>query len=308
MNELLSVRNLERRNGGVRALAGVELRLERGEVLGLLGPNGAGKTTCLQILSGNLAPSAGDIRVMGIDLVRSPLQAKRSIGYLPERPPLYVEMRVDEYLLYCARLHDLKGRRREQAVAQAKERCGLADKGRRLIGTLSKGYRQRLGIAQAIVHEPDLLILDEPTEGLDPVQLCAVRELIRTLSGDCGVVLSSHILPEVQAVCTRVSILRDGRLVHQVRLQPQAEELPSGRYIVRLAVPPGASELSAIPGVAAVQATEPDVFRITLGPGEDPAGLARHLVARGWGLIELTQDRTDLERVFFDVLSCERAV
>jgi ABC-2 type transport system ATP-binding protein len=307
MNELLSVRNLERRYGELRVLAGVDLRLERGEVMGLLGPNGAGKTTCLQIISGNLAPSSGDIRVLGVDLVRSPLKAKRSIGYLPERPPLYHDMRVDEYLAHCARLHRLSGRRSGQAVMQAKERCGLEDKGRRLIGTLSKGYRQRLGIAQAIVHEPDLVILDEPTEGLDPVQLRAVRELIRTLSADCGVVLSSHMLPEVQAVCTRVSILRDGRVLHQTRLERQAGEPRLGRYIVRLAAPPGASELSAIPGVAAVQSTEPDAFRITLRPGEDPAELARRLVEPGWGLIELRPDRTDLERVFFDILGGEQA-
>lgn len=307
MDDLLNIRALVRNYGDLRVLAGVDLRLERGEVLGLLGPNGAGKTTCLQILSGNLAPSAGDVRVMGVDLVGSALRAKRLIGYLPERPPLYPEMRVDEYLDYCACLHRVPRQGRAKAAERVKELCGLEDKGRRLLGTLSKGYRQRVGIAQAILHEPDLLILDEPTEGLDPVQLREVRELIRTLASDCGIILSSHVLPEVQAVCTKVAILRAGRVIHIARLEQGADELPLGRYRIRLAAPPPVEVLTALPEVVAVHTLKPQGFRITLRPGENPAALSRRLVEAGWGLTAMTPDHTDLESVYFDILGGEQA-
>jgi ABC-2 type transport system ATP-binding protein len=301
MGELLSVRGLGRRYGTHPALAGVDLQLRRGEVLGLLGPNGAGKSTCLQILSGNLAPSSGEVQVLGLDLIRSPCPAKRHIGYLPERPPLYSDMRVDEYLVYCARLRGIPRRRRAEAVERAKARCGLADAGTRPIVKLSKGYRQRLGLAQAIVHTPDLVILDEPTDGLDPVQIRVVRELIRGLAADCGLILSSHILSEVQAVCSRVLILRDGRVLHQARLDRDAQT-PNGRYLVRLERAPQLRALGALPEVAAAESLAADRFRISLHPGGSPSSLAKRILESGWGLMELTPDRTDLERIFFDIL------
>jgi ABC-2 type transport system ATP-binding protein len=305
MDELLSVRGLERTYADLRVLAGVDIDLEHGEILGLLGPNGAGKTTCLQILSGNLHPTAGVIRIMGVDLLRSPLRAKRAIGYLPERPPLYTDMRVDEYLDYCVRLRRLPRQRRRKAVARAKERCGLESRGRQLIGTLSKGFRQRVGIAQAIAHEPDLVILDEPTEGLDPVQLREVRALIRELSADCGVVLSSHVLPEVQAVCSKVSILRDGRVLHRAHLQRDSAQ--AGCFRVRLTNSPSLSQLDSLAGVRGVQRLGVDLFRVEMHAGEDVATLSRRLVQGGWGLTELTPEKTDLERIFFDILGGEAA-
>jgi ABC-2 type transport system ATP-binding protein len=304
MEELLNVRGLERRYGTHQALAGIDLRLVRGEVLGLLGPNGAGKTTCLQILSGNLAPTAGEVRVLGLDLIRNPRAAKRHIGYLPERPPLYSDMRVDEYLAYCARLRGYPRRQIPEAVSRAKFRCGLADAGSRPISKLSKGYRQRVGLAQAIVHGPDLVILDEPTEGLDPVQIREVRGLIRSLAEDCGLILSSHILSEVQAVCSKVLILGDGRVLHQARLNQQADT-PIGRYLVRLERAPELRTLRALPGVAATRHLGRDQFRMTLRPGESVTLLASRLVESDWGLAELTPDHTDLERVFFDILGGE---
>lgn len=307
MDELLSVRALERNYGAHLALAGVDLRLVKGEVLGLLGPNGAGKTTCLQILSGNLVPTAGEVVVLGLDLVRSARQAKRNIGYLPERPPLYSDMRIDEYLGYCARLRGVARRRRGEAVERVKALCGIADSGARPIFKLSKGYRQRVGLAQALVHEPKLVILDEPTEGLDPVQIREVRHLIRSLAKDCGLILSSHILSEVQAVCTKVLILREGRVLHHARLD-QNEAHPSvGRYRIRLERPPGLTALNALPAVAAAKHLSDKGFRVTLRPGEPVSRLARELVDQGWGLAELTPDRTDLERVFFDILGGEQA-
>jgi ABC-2 type transport system ATP-binding protein len=307
MDELLSVRALARHYGQHQALADIDIRLVKGEVLGLLGPNGAGKTTCLQLLSGNLAPTAGEIRVLGLDLVRAPRQAKRSIGYLPERPPLYPDMRIDEYLRYCARLRGVPRKRLRKAVEYAKHMCGLADAGNRPILKLSKGYRQRVGLAQAVVHEPELVILDEPTEGLDPVQIREVRELIRNLSEHCGLILSSHILSEVQAVCSKVLILREGRVLHRARLNQAGNAPPVGRYRIRLERPPGLPALHALPGVAAAQHLAGKSYRVTLRPRESVSRLARRLVEADWGLTELTQDRTDLERVFFDILGGEQA-
>ncbi|MGA7979514.1 MAG: ATP-binding cassette domain-containing protein [Chromatiaceae bacterium] len=301
------MQGLERRYGERTALAAIDLHMARGEILGLLGPNGAGKTTCLQVLSGNLLPTAGTVQIHGIDLSRRPRHAKRHIGYLPERPPLYPEMRVDEYLAYCARLHRVPRLSLGKAIDRVKGRCGLAEVGRRLVGRLSKGYRQRVGIAQAIIHEPDLVILDEPTDGLDPVQIREVRELVRSLAASSGVILSSHILPEVQAVCTRVVILRDGRALHEERLDKDPPTLPVLRYRVRLDRPPSLTTITALPGIAAAQTLGDDAFRVTLRPGETPAALAERLVEAGYGLVELTPDRADLEQVFFDILGGGRA-
>ena len=200
----ISARGLTRSFGNHIAVNDITLELRRGEVLGFLGPNGAGKTTTMHMLTGNLAPSRGEIRICGIDLLEQPSAAKARIGYLPEVPPLYRELTVDEYLQLAAKLHRVPRARRANAVATVKQRCGLSDTGGKLIGTLSKGYQQRVGIAQAIVHSPDVVVLDEPTVGLDPNQIRDIRGLIRELGGAHSVILSTHILPEVEAVCDRV--------------------------------------------------------------------------------------------------------
>ena len=193
----LDASNLVRDFGTRHAVQGISLTLRRGEVLGLLGPNGAGKTTTMQMLTGNLAPTSGEVRVCGIDLLERPTEAKARIGYLPEVPPLYRDSTVDEYLQFAARLHRIARAQVAGAVNRAKQRCGLADMGLRMIGTLSKGYQQRVGIAQAIVHDPDVVVLDEPTVGLDPNQIREIRGLIRELAAEHSVLLSTHILPEV---------------------------------------------------------------------------------------------------------------
>ncbi|MBM3342355.1 MAG: ATP-binding cassette domain-containing protein [Betaproteobacteria bacterium] len=205
---------LTRRYGGVAAVDNIDLELNRGEVLGFLGPNGAGKSTTMQLLTGNLAPSAGAISICGIDLLESPVAAKAHIGYLPEVPPLYRDLNVGEFLDLAARLHRVPKGKRAGAVTRAIERCGLAQVSRKLIGTLSKGYQQRVGIAQAIVHEPDVVILDEPTVGLDPNQIRDIRALIRELGNAHSVILSTHILPEVEAICDRVQIMHRGKMVY----------------------------------------------------------------------------------------------
>lgn len=218
-DKLISASGLVRYYAEQCAVDNVTVTLSKGEVLGLLGPNGAGKSTTMQMLTGNLAPSAGEIRINGVDLLEQPRQAKQHIGYLPEQPPVYRELTVAEYLHYCAQLRGIPRAQRQVTVERAAERCGLQDVRQRLIGNLSKGYRQRVGIAQAILHNPAVVILDEPTVGLDPLQIRDIRGLIRELGQEHGIILSTHILPEVQAVCDRVQILNRGKTVFNDSLQ-----------------------------------------------------------------------------------------
>ncbi len=302
METLLRVTALSRSFGSHAALSEASFSLERGEVLGLLGSNGAGKTTCLRLLSGMLAPTSGRIEILGIDLARHPLEARRHLGYLPEHPPLYPELRVDEYLAFCARLHQIPRRRIATAIAEAKCRCGLEDSGQRLIAKLSKGFRQRLGIAQAILHQPPLLILDEPTEGLDPFQMRALRGLIRELARDCGVILSSHLLPEVQAVCDRVAILHQGRIRFNDYL---ATAQPIYGWRLRLGASSTVVKLTDLPGITGAVVMGEDRYRVLLEDGVDSAELARQIIQAGFELHELVPERSDLERAFFDLLGVE---
>ena len=208
---LLQLQNVGRRLAGRAIVDGLSFALDRGCVLGLLGVNGAGKSTTLRMIAGVLAPSAGKILFAGRDLHEEPGLARR-LGYLPETPPLYAELRVDEYLAFCARLRGMRGADAHTAVDHVIERCGLGEVRRRLCGNLSKGYAQRAGIAQAIIHDPDLIVLDEPASGLDPVQAASIRELVRELGRERAVILSTHLLHDVTACCTRVTILHGGRL------------------------------------------------------------------------------------------------
>ena len=210
---MLAVRQLAKRFGDVVALHDVSFEVGRGEIVGFLGPNGAGKTTTLRILSTFLTPDAGTAVVGGHDSARQPMAVRRKLGYLPEHPPLYLDHTVEEYLGFCAALRGVPRRKRAGALASVLERCGLGDVRGRLLGNLSKGFRQRVGLAQALVHGPEVLVLDEPTVGLDPQQIRGIRELIRSLAGEHTVLLSTHILPEVAAVCGRVVIVHRGRVV-----------------------------------------------------------------------------------------------
>jgi len=210
----LSAHNLMRHRDERLVVADVSLELRRGEVLGLLGHNGAGKSTTLQMLTGALPPHSGQIEICGFDLLQQPQRAKACIGFLPEHPPLYRDMRVDDYLLFVARLHRITTARLAEALSLAKQRCGLQDSGNKFIGKLSKGYQQRVGIAQAIIHNPAVVVLDEPTVGLDPAQIRDIRTLIRTLGDSSSVILSTHLLNEVETLCDRVIILQQGRLIY----------------------------------------------------------------------------------------------
>jgi ABC-2 type transport system ATP-binding protein len=295
----LSARGLTRSFGNHVAVNNVTLELRRGEVLGFLGPNGAGKTTTMNMLTGNLAPSRGEISICGIDLLEQPAAAKARIGYAPEIPPLYRELTVDEYLTLAAKLHRLPRARCAGAVAEAKRRCGLAEAGRKLIGTLSKGYQQRVGIAQAIVHMPDVVVLDEPTVGLDPNQIREIRSLIRELGGEHSVILSTHILPEVEATCDRVQIMHHGEIVYGDTISALKQFESGETVLVGLRRAPALAELRAIPGTAAVDAIEPTVFRVQFASGQDPTeALVKAAAARDWGLYQLTPAQTSLEDVF----------
>ena len=295
----VSARALSRSYGANRAVRDVSLQLKRGEVLGLLGPNGAGKTTTMQMLTGNLAPTSGEVEICGIDLIDRPTQAKSRIGYLPEVPPLYRELKVDEYLRLAGRLHKVKKSAIEQAVKGAKDRCGLGDMGNRLIGALSKGYQQRVGIAQAIIHEPDVIILDEPTVGLDPNQIREIRTLIKELGRDHSLILSTHILPEVEAVCDRVQILHRGEVVFNDTIAGLKQFRGGQTLQLGLRNPPATEDLTRVVGGASVDAITANLFRVHPHSGTDPTDdLVRASVERGWGLFQLQPAQASLEEVF----------
>jgi len=286
--------NLSRRYGRVAAVADVSLSVRRGEVLALLGPNGAGKTTTLSMLTGNLAIGGGRVALAGHDLLEAPREARRSLGYLPEHPPVYPELTIREYLAFCARLHRLPRPAVKKAVAEALERCGLGGMGGRLIGRLSKGYRQRVGLAQAVVHRPRALILDEPSVGLDPAQVRATRRLIRELASDAAVIVSTHLLAEAAEVADRVAILSHGRIVHQ-----SAPRDGALRLRLELENPPPRERVAALPGVARAETPRPGLFLLTVSPEADPRrALLEAALAGDWGLKALAPERASLEETF----------
>ncbi|HZP94314.1 MAG TPA: ATP-binding cassette domain-containing protein [Burkholderiales bacterium] len=295
----LSAISLSRYYGPNCAVRDISLELRRGEVLGLLGPNGAGKTTTMQMLTGNLAPTSGAVAVCGIDLIDRPTAAKARIGYLPEVPPLYKELRVDEYLRLAGRLHKVRKPALDEALARVKQRCGLPDMGQRLIGSLSKGYQQRVGVAQSIIHDPDVIILDEPTVGLDPNQIREIRALIRALGNDRSVILSTHILPEVEAICDRVQILHRGEVVFSDTIAGLKQFRGGQALLVGLRQPPAIDDLARAVSPAKVEQTGATQFRLTPEQDHDPTDtLVRAAVERNWGLYQLQPALASLEQVF----------
>jgi ABC-2 type transport system ATP-binding protein len=305
---LADVRGVSRHYGPIQAVRDVSFSVSRGQVLGFLGPNGAGKTTTMQMLTGNLAPSAGEITIAGHDLLDDPLAAKRAIGYLPETPPVYRELTVDEYLDYCAAINRIPRKERRAARERAKQRCGLADTGRRQIGNLSKGFQQRVGLAQAIIHLPPLIVLDEPTVGLDPIQIREIRALIRELGRDHAVILSTHILPEVQAVCDRVQIIHKGSLVLNDSIEGLSQRMRSSSLAVAFRRDPGADALRAVAGVSDVRAEGDGRYMLFHEPDSDPTdAIVRRAVEAGWGLYEMMPHRASLEDIFVQLTTEEPA-
>jgi ABC-2 type transport system ATP-binding protein len=299
MANLIAVDHLCRYYGKVCAVNAVSFTLAKGEVLGFLGPNGAGKTTTMQMLSGNLAPSSGQIKINGFDLLDQPRQAKRSLAYLPDTPPLYKELTVLEFLHYCAQLHGIAKNAIAQTVNHARERCGLGAVSHRLIANLSKGFQQRVGIAQAILHNPDVIILDEPTVGLDPLQIREIRALIRELGQDHGIILSTHILTEVQESCTHVQIIHQGQLILSESIAGLNQTMNTGSLHVTTRLPADTNVLLAIPGVSAIEKMADRQLKIHYAVTDDPTRhIAETIIANGWELQELTPVKKSMEDIF----------
>ncbi|HEY1250972.1 MAG TPA: ATP-binding cassette domain-containing protein [Thermoanaerobaculia bacterium] len=310
---MIEVQSLTKKYPTRLAVDDVTFSVRQGEIVGFLGPNGAGKTTTMRVITGFLPPTSGAARVAGHDVATEPTAARSALGYLPESAAVYPELRVREYLSFRARLEGVSGADVRKRVDEALDRCLLGEVADRKIDNLSKGFRQRTALAGALVHQPPVLILDEPTIGLDPVQIIKVRETIRELSRDRAVLLSTHILPEVEAVCDRVLIIDRGRIVAEgtpADLRSRLAGAPVVRVAFKGTVP--AADLSGIPGVAGVESegdSSETRARVTCAPGQDPREeIFRMAVARGWVLRELTRQAMSLEDVFVRLTRHEPAV
>ncbi len=305
---MIKVENLTKRYAGQTAIQDLNFEVGKGEIMGFLGPNGAGKSTTMRILSSFMPPTSGRATVAGFDIFEQSLQARSHLGYMPENVPLYLDMRVTEYLDYRAALKGVPHRRIAERVGDVKELCGLKEVEKKLIGALSKGYRQRVGLADALVHEPDLLILDEPTSGLDPNQIRQVRDLIKNLGKQHTILLSTHILPEVEMTCTRVIIINKGRIEACDTPENLLGEIRTARGVVleaKVGVENGAEELRKIPGVRDVTTTvdgDWQTFAMRVESGVDVREEVFRLAAeRRWPVRELSQRKATLEDVFVEI-------
>ncbi len=308
---MISVENLTKEYAGFRAVQGISFAVQQGEIVGFLGPNGAGKTTTMRILAGYLPPTGGTVAVAGHDIVAESLEARRHVGYMPENVPLYTDLRVNEYLTYRARLKGVKGKKVGERVEAVNRLCHLEDVKNKIIGNLSKGFRQRVGLADALVHEPDLLILDEPTIGLDPHQIRAVRDLIRSLGDRHTILLSSHILSEVEAVCTRVLILHRGRIEASDTAENLARMVRGGGLgLIRVEVfcpsEEARREFSRLSEVETVHCREEregwSILEIASKAGKDVRDEVFSVVQRqNWRLREMSRLRASLEDIFVEL-------
>ncbi len=306
---MIEVRDLTKRYPGRTAVDGISFTVGRGEVVGFLGPNGAGKSTTMRILSSFMPATSGTVRIAGFDVFHQPDEVRRRIGYMPENNPLHIDMRVRDYLKFRARLKGLGIGRSRDRVDRVIEQCGLKDVEKRIIGQLSKGYRQRVGLADALVHEPDLIILDEPTIGLDPHQLRSVRALIKELGRQHTVLLSTHILTEVEMTCSRVLILNQGRILAADRVEDlESRFSQDGRVVAEIDATPEAirEAFRDLPEVASIeiQAAAGSFQRVALTPraGEDLRTLVFEQVRQQeWNLRELTRPRLSLEDIFIQL-------
>jgi ABC-2 type transport system ATP-binding protein len=317
---MIEVQGLTRRYGDFTAVEDVSFSVASGQIVGMLGPNGAGKTTTIRMVTGFLPPTQGRVTIAGVDLETKPVEARRQLGYLPENVALYTEMRVREYLAYRARLEGVRGKAAAASIDRSIELCLLGEVRDQIIGTLSKGYRQRVGLATAILHDPEVLILDEPTVGLDPKQIIAIRDLIRDLGRERTLLLSTHILPEVELLCQRVMIIDRGRIIAQGTPESLRQQW-LGRTVIKVVLKHGAPDaverLRSLPGVVAVapegdgaaapSGAAPTRFALDCADGSDPREAVFHLaVERGWVLLELQQNKASLEDIFVRLTTHER--
>jgi ABC-2 type transport system ATP-binding protein len=316
---MIKVEGLTKRYARNVAVDNISFEVEKGRIVGFLGPNGAGKTTTMRVLTCFLPPTGGTASVAGYDVLQHPLEVKQRIGYLPETPPLYPEMEVEEYLTFVGRLKGISRGEIKQRVAEATEKCAVGNVRKKLIGKLSKGYRQRVGLAQAIIHNPDVLVLDEPTSGLDPKQIIETRSLIRGLAGNHTIILSTHILSEVEHSCERVIIINKGKVVATDSVENLTRRL-RGSETVAVEVDPAESasqsdvrsRLEQISGVSRVLPVETRDGRVqfeieSLQGRSVRAEVARAIVSAGWGLTELRPVGMSLEDVFLQLTAAEQA-
>ncbi len=312
---MIAIENLSKRYADHTVVRDVTFDVKKGEILGFLGPNGAGKSTTMKMLTGYLTPTSGRVRVGGFDMAQDPLEAKRLLGYLPENPPVYPEMSVRDYLAFAAKLRGVPGREVKAAVDEVLAKCFLTEVPSKLIAHLSKGFQQRVGLAQALVHRPKVLVFDEPTNGLDPKQIIQIRELIKSLAQDHTVILSTHILPEVQVTCSRVMIINQGMIVAEGNPEELEGKLRGGlRIEVEARAPQDelVAQLRDLPGVSKVLATPKadGLSRVSLDvpDGNDlRERIAAEVVGRGWGLLELKSVGLSLEEIFLKLTTADAA-
>ncbi|HYX34787.1 MAG TPA: ABC transporter ATP-binding protein [Oligoflexus sp.] len=304
---MIEVVSLRKSFGDVPALTDITFKVEKGQIVGFLGANGAGKTTTMDILCGCIGADSGTARIAGFEISENPIEVKKRIGYLPDEPPLHKEMKVEEFLLYVGQLHGLTKAKSKQRVHELMERLEITDMRNRLIGHLSKGYKQRVGLAHALVHDPDVLILDEPTEGLDPNQIVQIRELIKSLRGQHTILFSSHILSEVESVCDQIVIVDHGRVVEQGTHQQLVSRLESGRQY-QLRVRQGAStlveKLKSLPALSSLALDPENEQTISFRTSDQDQVLdrvAQEVLSGGHGLQELAVKSKKLEDVFFQL-------
>jgi ABC-2 type transport system ATP-binding protein len=311
---LIEVQDLTKAYGSVTAVDHVSFTVNKGEILGFLGPNGAGKTTTMRILTGFMPATSGTARIAGFDVFTDSIEVRRHIGYLPETPPVYTEMSVEAYLYFVARIKNVPAERRADRITDALEKANITDKRHELIKRLSRGYKQRVGIAQALVHDPDVIILDEPTVGLDPKQIIEVRHLIKGLAGTHTIILSTHILPEVSMTCDRVVIINKGKIVAVDTPQNLTSQLKGGQRIhLEVQAPEAAlrETLGQVPGTSRIQveAARNDgrlMVNLEAAPGQDIRNkVAAAVVQKGWGLYELRGVTLSLEEIFLELTTDE---
>lgn len=310
---LIQATALNRYYGDFHAVKDFNLTLNKGEVLGLLGPNGAGKSSAMQMLTGNISPSSGDVLINGINLIEEPELAKYSIGYLPEQPPVYRDMTAIEFLNYCAALHGISKNLRKSVISDTLERCGLQDVPNKLIGNLSKGFQQRVGIAQAILHKPDVVILDEPTVGLDPIQITQIRQLIRELGNDHAVILSTHILPEVQVVCDRVQIIHQGKTVFADSFKELASRQIANQVLVSFSKGGDREILETLANINNVEVlpspnNDNKRFRLSFKNQHDGSDVFQLAVKNGWVINELSPQSETLEQIFMKLIHSDSII
>ncbi len=304
---MIDVKNLSKNYGDRPAITKLNFSVKKGEVVGFLGPNGAGKSTTMKIITGYMAPSGGEVRVAGFDVFENPMEVKSRIGYLPETPPVYHDMYVRDYLTFVANLKRVEKSRVKALVDAALEKTTLGDVAGRLIGNLSKGFKQRVGLAQALVSDPEILVLDEPTVGLDPKQVAEMRQLIRQLRGQHTIILSTHILPEVQASCDKVIIINRGAIVAEDTLDGLSRRMSGGGHSVHLRVrrhhQTVTTGIAAVAGVRKVTNVGNSIEIETDGADETVEKVAGFVVTEGAGLMELKVQSLALEDIFIKLTS-----